>query len=630
MLETLHQARGATTIDLFGDVGAEITAAKLAETLRPLPPSAPITLRIFSYGGSAIEGLAVFNSLQRHQGKKTVIIDPLAASAASLIAMAGDEILIAENAFLMIHDVNAFGGGAAEDHRKLAENLDQVNAQYAKAYVARSKKPLQEVMAAMRAETWFDAELAVAWGLADRVIPPSEFLGKTAPRLAAATHYRNTPERFRQTERTTMQNQNQPAPQAAPTLQASVDELEGIAGRNGLGSDFILAQFKAGATREAALEAALEAVAARSPRPVAPTQVIGGGYADPQALRSYMTEALVARATGRAPSEAARPFAHMSLSDLAAELLERGGDRSMRYASPTRRIQAALSTSDFPNVLSGTFNRILEQNLEIAPGAARAVCAMREVPDFRPGRFVQFAGFQTLEKITEGGEIRHQAPNERGEAYALQTFARKAQFTRPALVNDDLGAFDQARLIAGAVVATEAAEFVKMFATNGAGWGPTLLDTVPLFHATHANVSAGTVGTAGIGAARQVMRAQTDPSGNLIGASPAVLLVGPAGETAAEQAISSLALATSEGGRPIFSGKLRLAVEPRLQGAPWFLFAEPSQLPMVAMVTLAGTGGMPQITQHDNSDFDGLAIKIVHDFVIAPVGYVGGVRVTGA
>jgi len=630
MLDALPQARGASTIEFFGDVGVEITAAKLAETLRTLPNATPITLRLFSYGGSAIEGLAIFNSLQRYQGKKTIIVDPLAASAASLIAMAGDEILIAENAFIMIHDVNAFGGGAAEDHRKLAENLDQVNAAYAKAYAARSKKPLEEVMAAMRAETWFDAEAAVAWGLADRIIPPSEFLGKTAPRLAAAAHYRNTPERFRQTERNAMQNENQSVAHAAPKLQASVDQLEGIAGRNGLGSDFILAQFKAGATREAALEAALDAVAALSPRPVQPGYVMGGGYADPQALRSFMIDALVARATGRAPSEAARPFASMSIADMAGDMLERAGDRSMRYASPARRIQAALTTSDFPNVLSSTFNRILEQNLEIAPGAARAVCALRDVPDFRPGRFVQFAGFQTLGRLQEGGEIEHQAPNERGEAYALQTFARQAQFTRPALVNDDLGAFDQARIIAGAVVATEAAEFVKMFATNGGGWGPTLLDNVPLFHATHANVSAGTVGTAGIGAGRQVMRAQTDPSGNLIGAAPAVLLVGPAGETAAEQAISSLALATSESGRPVFSGKLRLAVEPRLQGAPWFLMADPAQLPVVALVTLAGTGGRPQITQHENSDFDGLAYKVVHDFVIAPVGYIGGVRMTGA
>ncbi|MGI9127029.1 MAG: head maturation protease, ClpP-related [Roseomonas sp.] len=629
MLEPLPQARGAMTIDLFGDVGAEITAAKLAETLRTLPPAAPLTLRIFSYGGSAIEGLAIFNSLQRHQGKKTVIIDPLAASAASLIAMAGDEILMAENAFLMIHDVNAFGGGAAEDHRKLAENLDQVNAQYAKAYAARSTKPLEEVMAAMRAETWFDAEAAVAWGLADRIILPSEFLGQTAPRLAAAAHYRNTPNRFRLTERTTMQTQNQPAPQAAQTLQASVDELEGIAGRNGLGSDFILTQFKAGATREAALEAALERVAAHSPRPVLPGQVIGGGYADPKALRSYMTEALVARATGRAPSDAARPFAHMSLADLAAEMLERGGDRSMRYASPARRIAAALSTSDFPLLLTGTFNRIVLDTMEVAPGAARAVCGMRSVPDFRQGRFLQMAGMPSLARITEGAGITYAPPAERGESYAVQTFARQIQFTRQALVNDDLGAFDQARLVAGAVVATEAAEFVSMFATNGAGWGPTLSDGLPLFHATHNNVSTGTPGTGGISEGRRVMRGQTDARGNIIGAAPAIILVGPAGETMAEQAISDMSLAVGESSRPVFSGKLSLAVEPRLSGMPWFLFASPLQLPALAMVTLQGTNGQPQITQHETSDFDGLAFKVLHDFVIAPTGFVGAVRSTG-
>ena len=236
----------------------------------------------------------------------------------------------------------------------------------------------------------------------------------------------------------------------------------------------------------------------------------------------------------------------------------------------------------------------------------------------------------SLARITEGAGITHAPPAERGESYAVQTFARQIQFTRQALVNDDLGAFDQARLVAGAVVATEAAEFVSMFATNGAGWGPTLSDGLPLFHATHNNVSTGTPGTGGISEGRRVMRGQTDARGNIIGAAPAIILVGPAGETMAEQAISEMSLAVGESSRPVFSGKLSLAVEPRLSGMPWFLFASPLQLPALAMVTLQGTNGQPQITQHETSDFDGLSFKVLHDFVIAPTGFVGAVRSTGA
>jgi hypothetical protein len=258
-------------------------------------------------------------------------------------------------------------------------------------------------------------------------------------------------------------------------------------------------------------------------------------------------------------------------------------------------------------------------------------CAVREVPDFRSGRFLQAAGVKELAQLAEGAEIQHAPPFERGESYQVQTFARNTTFTRQAIVNDDLGAFDQMRLFGNAIVATEAAQFAAMFATNGAGWGPTLTDGDPLFHANHGNTASGAVGTTGISAGRVAMRAQTDAAGNLIAPEPRILLTGPAGETAAEQALNQIAVvSTSETDRPVFAGRLMLAVEPRLAGNPWFLFADPAVSPVLALVTLAGTGGMPQITQHESATTDGVTFKVLHDFTVAPMAFVGAVRMTGS
>jgi hypothetical protein len=347
-------------------------------------------------------------------------------------------------------------------------------------------------------------------------------------------------------------------------------------------------------------------------------------------LSHRMAEGLAARVLGRPVQGPAEEWRGASIPALAAACLEARGERVGRHDPAHELITRALTTSDFPLVLGATVGRILQARLEAAPGAVRAICARREARDFRQGQFIEFAGPASLARVLESGEIQTAPPNERGTTYAVQTFARQMRITRQALVNDDLAAFDMATVFANAVTATEAAEFVKMFATNGAGWGPTLPDGQPLFHSTRGNVSAGTVSTAGIAAGRQVMRGQRDASGNLVAPAPAVILVGPAGETAAEAAVSDLALATTEAERPVFSGKLRVLTEPRLEGAPWFLFADPTVQPVLALIYLARTGGVPQVTEYRVADFDGVAWNIVHDFTIAPMTHVGAVRLTGA
>jgi ATP-dependent protease ClpP protease subunit/uncharacterized protein (DUF305 family) len=127
-----------------------------------------ITVRINSPGGDVYEGLAILNTLRGHRARVTTVVDGLAASAASFIAMAGDEIVMCRNAEMMIHDASVYAGGNAEVMRKHAENLDRISDNIASIYAERAGGTTEEWRAVMRAETWFSAAEAVAAGLADR------------------------------------------------------------------------------------------------------------------------------------------------------------------------------------------------------------------------------------------------------------------------------------------------------------------------------------------------------------------------------------------------------------------------------------------------------------------------------
>jgi ATP-dependent Clp protease, protease subunit len=166
------RASGAEVL-IYDEIGAYGVSAKgfLAE-LGALADGTPIDLRLNSPGGSVFDAVAIFNALARHAGTVTVWIDGIAASAASYIAMAGDEIIMPENAFLMIHDPSGLVMGTAADMREMAATMDKIAGTMIRGYAAKSGKPEEEIAALMAAETWFDAQDALDLGLATRMAEP--------------------------------------------------------------------------------------------------------------------------------------------------------------------------------------------------------------------------------------------------------------------------------------------------------------------------------------------------------------------------------------------------------------------------------------------------------------------------
>ena len=167
------QAKGAAEIVIYDEIGAfGIPAKAFLDELKALGPVAELTLRINSPGGSVFDGVAIYNALKRHQAKVTVWIDGIAASIASMIAMAGDEVAMPENAMLVLHDPSGLVAGTASDMRAMAEALDRMKAGMVAAYRDKSGADHAEIEALMATETWLSAEEAIELGLADRVEAP--------------------------------------------------------------------------------------------------------------------------------------------------------------------------------------------------------------------------------------------------------------------------------------------------------------------------------------------------------------------------------------------------------------------------------------------------------------------------
>ena len=184
------RARGeGAELSIYDEIGAYGISAKdfLAE-LGALSSEMPLDVRLNSPGGSVFDAVAIYNALKRHEGLVTVTIDGIAASAASYVAMAGDEVVMPENAFLMIHDPSGMVLGTAADMRATAEALDKIAGSLVRGYAAKSGRSDEEIVALMAKETWLDAAEAVEFGFADRMSEPV--------RLAASfdvRRFRNAP-----------------------------------------------------------------------------------------------------------------------------------------------------------------------------------------------------------------------------------------------------------------------------------------------------------------------------------------------------------------------------------------------------------------------------------------------------
>lgn len=172
-------AQGDATITMFDVIGEDfwsgggITAKGVAAQLRAIGDR-PIEVHINSGGGDMFEGIAIYNVLREHPQPITVKVMGMAASAASIIAMAGDTVLIGAASFLMIHNCWVMAMGNRHDMAETAEWLAPFDAAMAGVYAARSGLKIEQIAKWMDAESYMSGSLAVERGFADDVLPADQ------------------------------------------------------------------------------------------------------------------------------------------------------------------------------------------------------------------------------------------------------------------------------------------------------------------------------------------------------------------------------------------------------------------------------------------------------------------------
>uniref|UniRef100_UPI00248DE4C8 head maturation protease, ClpP-related n=1 Tax=Parendozoicomonas sp. Alg238-R29 TaxID=2993446 RepID=UPI00248DE4C8 len=200
--------------DVIGDWQG-LSAKDLVSELKNIT-SDEMTVRINSPGGSVFDGIAIYNALRYHPANIHVRIEGLAASIASVIAMAGDTITMAENSLMMIHNPLGWVGGEAEDMRRTADMLDKATEAIALSYSGKSGRPVDDITPLMASETWMTAEEAQGNGFIDVVDKPVQ--------LAASLDlsiFQNVPEGLKSQLQNQAHTQTQTLPTSPPTPKTS-------------------------------------------------------------------------------------------------------------------------------------------------------------------------------------------------------------------------------------------------------------------------------------------------------------------------------------------------------------------------------------------------------------------------
>ncbi|MDT8858021.1 Mu-like prophage major head subunit gpT family protein [Paracoccaceae bacterium Fryx2] len=373
-------------------------------------------------------------------------------------------------------------------------------------------------------------------------------------------------------------------------------------------------------------EARAEAFEAMQTRGQATPRIrVIGTQDDAATVMARRADALHCRVAGVAPKDEAKPYMGESLRDMARACVEAAGT-STRGMDSDQLFRAAMhTTSDFPNLLTGTGNRVLSTAYQAAQSPIKALARQSTIADFRPKSLLKLSDVGLLQELSESGEIKHTTRGEAVESYALKTYATQFAISRKALVNDDLGAFRDWGATAGRMAAeTEANLLVNLLLSN-----PTLgEDGKALFHADHGNldVTGDPLASDSLSDARAALRNMKGLDGKTpINATPRYLVVGPSLETTAEKVLAQIYAATVDDVNP-FSGRLTLLVEPRITDGTWFVFADPAALPCFEYSYLSGAPG-PQMASREGWDVLGMEFRVVLDFGAGAIDYRGAYKV---
>jgi ATP-dependent protease ClpP protease subunit len=611
-----------------------------AETVRAqlelFDRSIPISVEINSDGGSVQEGVTMFNLLRSWPGGCTVEITGWALSVATLVAMAGSRILAHPTSLLMVHAPWKDTSGNAGDLRQQAALLDQVVETMLAAY--RRTGQSDDVIRGWltdRQDHWFTAGEAHVAGLVDELIsiessPPTLFANVSARRHPLPS---SVAARVQLTMPSTSSSMSPEAIRAEAVRAESLrrSEIRAMFESTRTMGDFSDLQRRCEDDPLCSPDQAGRLVLAELGRGVTPAAgpfafvdtSVGSRRRD---FVAAARDALLIRAGLRVaePHPAVHDLSRMGVVAMAETVLSQMG-RSTRGMSRDQVISAALTTSDFKDLLAGVTGKALSMGYNEAPATHVAWTAERNVPDFKTQTLVALSEAPDLERVLEHGEYTYGHFGDSASKFRVETFGRIVSLTRQALVNDDLSAFTELpNALGSAARRLEADESYSLLTSN-----PGLADGVELFHSGHGNVAS--VGskptTVSLGQARAAMRRQRGIAGrSFVDPQPRVLLVPVTLETWCEELLASL-MSPTKGAEsaPAWVRGLTLVSDPRLDEVSetaWYLVADPKQIPGIVRAYLAGEP-RPFLEEFEEKKVDAASFKARLDFGTGVLDYRG-------
>lgn len=393
----------------------------------------------------------------------------------------------------------------------------------------------------------------------------------------------------------------------------------------GLGNDLV----SRGVSLEEAQRVILERVAERDERsPISnhirmgeePSPITAGQDYSEDFRRAAIDSLLIRSGIPVAKPHAAARDVSASVYDLARTSLSRAGKSASRMFGGEARgpelVKRALTTTDFPLILSGALHASVRNGYETEPASHRAWVRAVPVADFRDQVRPILGSAPNLEKVVESGEYTYGSMSEDSTKYRVDKYGKIVSLSWETLVNDNLGAFLRVQPALGLAARRKEADLVYALFAENAGAGPTMQDGVALFHATHANLAAaGAFDAALLGEGRTLLRKMTALGGGYMALAPRFWIVPAERETAAEQILSNATRRTStEKTTPEWIASLELVVEPRLANTAAYLAADASQVDTVELGLLEENMGGPVLDEDQEFARDERRWKVRHVF----------------
>lgn len=647
------QAKTADTaeISIYDEIGGwGISAQQFAKDFKALGNNLKqINLHIHSPGGDVFDGIAIYNLLKNHPANKTVTIDGLAASMASVIAMAGTEIIMPENAMMMIHKPWGVQGGDADDMRKYADLLDKVEDTLIPAYAAKTGKSAEELAEMLAAETWLNGKECVEHGFADKLAEPVKAMAQLQSKRLG--DYNNMPKAIKDmlmnpqgnagvitaSETTSIKTETNasvnPVAQVDNTAQVQAElnkrnaDIKAVFAPFGTTHNDLLVECLGdlSITADQAKDKLLAKLGAGTTPSATATPYAGNG----NIVGDSVKQSLLARAGIDKDKADAKDNAYnaMTLRELArASLVDRGISVAGQNAMGMVGLAFTHSSSDFGQILIDVAHKSLLKGWETAAENFDQFTSRGTLTDFRAAKRVGLGDFGYLPQVGEGEEYTYGTIGDEGASVALATYGQLFSITRQAIINDDMHLLTKIPEKMGQAARATIAKLVFALLTGNA----IAQDGKKLFDGSHKNsFDNAALDVANIDKAIQMMNGFVNTRGEPLAIEPDFMLLPTSLYTRAKQVLGS----ASVEGADINSGIINpirdivpTVKSARLQVADpksWYLINKEA----IEVSYLDGID-TPYMEQQQGFTVDGVSTKVRIDAGVNVIDYRGIVKVT--